>query len=754
MKTSTVLGICAVLGFSLPASAAGAARTAGRNVKPVMSGTLQVTADRIAADRASEALVASGHVVAVSTPYRLESAGLLKAPDKIAVFENPTTFTTCTNAPGERHWMLSGSVEYNDGRYGILRDGWLRFWEVPVLWLPFWYHPIDGVSGLRVMPGYTGRWGAYILTKYVYHIAGDPTYAEGSAYLTGNTRFDLRYKNGIALGQTLGWQLGDFGRGKFKVYYAWDQDDHYENDWNSRDYNWRNWGSSVPDERYGIELSHVWDVTERDKLRLSGAYYSDSYFRSDFFRKSFFGIKNQYVGSDGNEVAWEHVERAFGTGVSAAGPLNDFYEGTMRLPEWYLDVAPQPIWILPVNYESSTRAGYLLRQPARYGDGQTETAFSCNPGVWADYNTFRFDTYHRLTAPFRLFDVLSVVPRVGYHGTYWNDGGNTVPDGLSRAGQTGDGIFRSILEGGITFAGRGTAWLSETWQHMIEPYADVLAQKAWYSGLRDGNRPYVFDSIDASTDWFDQFAGRSRNLPYTWYGVTPGIRNAFREAGEDGKVRTVFDFDVYSALQFSKSDWATDGEYHRLAEVGKPNYGEDNLTAVPGARVRWFPDDDTMLLGRIEYDCENDVIAMSELAWRQRLNARFSYYASYMSGNYRWWDFSSSPTAHYVRDGRTYTSEDFNMVHFGTATVGFEHEICDALAWSPFVRWDCREGELDEVGAWFDIRTDCLGFRLIVSYEKSYTRIDGSEYHSDCSVGFYVYLRAFGPSSGSLLGGD
>lgn len=752
MKTSTVLGILSVLFVSGAAFASGGLGFSAAKAKPVTSGTLQVTADRIAADRNTQSLVASGNVVAVSTPYRLETDYLEKGVDKFYTLKKPTTFTTCTNAPGSRHWMLSGEVEYKDGEYGLIRDGWLRLWEIPVFWLPFWYHPIDGISGLRVMPGYTGRWGAYLLTKYVYHIAGDPTYADGSSYLTGNTRFDLRSKTGIALGQTLNWSLGDFGRGKFKVYYAWDQDDRYDTYWDSDRYNWRNWGSEVPDERYGLELSHQWDVTERDTIRLQGAYYSDSYFRYDYFRKSFFGIKNQFVGSDGNEIAWEHVERSFGTGVSVSGPLNDFYFGTSRLPEWYLDVAPMPLWGLPLNYESSTRVGYLLRQPAKYGDGTTATAFSHVPGVWADYNTFRFDTYHRLTAPFRLFDALSVVPRVAYHGTYWNDSGRTVLNGAERAGQTGDSIFRSILEGGVTFAGRGTAWIDDSWQHLVEPYLDVLAQKAWYSGLGSENRPYIFDSIDASTDWFDQFAGRSRNLPYTWCGITPGIRNAFREADEDGRLRTVFDIDVYSVLQFTKSDWTAGGDSHRLAEVGKPNYGEDGITAIPGMRLRWFPDEDAALLGRIEYDGENDRIAMSEVAWKQRLTRRFSYYASYMSGYYRLWDFGSTPTVSYWDGGQRNTSEEFNWMHFGVATVGFEHEICDALAWSPYVRWDCRQNEFDEVGAWFDIRTDCLGFRFIVSYDNDYMRIDGSRYRSDYNVGFYIYLRAFGPGSGALLG--
>jgi hypothetical protein len=738
MKTSTLFAFLAVT--CVTSSATFAAEK------------LRVTADRVAADRTTESLVASGHVVAVSMPYRLESDYLKKDGEDHYILNDPTMLTTCTNAPGCRHWRIDGGVEYQDGEYAIVQNAILRFWEIPIFWLPYWYYTIDGQDGLRTMPGYTSRWGAYLLNKYVYHIMGDRTYKEGSYFLRGNTRFDMRYENGFALGQTLNWQLGDYGLGKFKVYYAWDWSDEYDKGWYSSDNNWRNWGSEVPDNRYGIELQHRWEVTERDSIRLAGAIYSDSYFRSDFLRSSFLGIRNQFIGYNSNELAWEHIENAWGTGVSVSGPLNDFYGGTARLPEWFLDVAPTPIWTLPLNYESSTRVGYLHRQSAVYGNTATDYAFRENPGTWARYTTFRLDTYHRVTAPFKVADVLSVVPRVAYHGTYWNNSGNTILDGKGSAGKTGDSIVRSILEGGITFAARGTGDLSDTWQHMIEPYADVLAQKAWYSGLSNNSRPYVFDSIDASTDWFDQFAGRSRNLPYTWCGITPGIRNAFREANDRGTFRDVFDFDVYVALQCNSADWTTGDRFHRLAEPGKPNYGNDGLSAYPGLRLRYFPSPDMALLGRIEYDGDNSRVATSELAWQHRLAKTFSYSLDFQSGDYRWWDFSSSPRIITNSFNRHFESDDFNWVRYNFVTLRFEHELCDAIVYSPYIRWDCTLGELDEVGTWIDYRTDCLGFRLILSYENSVTRIDGSEYDDDWHIGFYIYLRAIGPSMGSVFG--
>ena len=713
------------------------------------TGEAKITADRVAADNVTGALAASGHVQAVSAPVVLHSDSVTRDAAGEFVFADPTHVTTCTNDWDHLHWRMSGEVRFKDGHYVLLRNAWLRMWDIPVMWLPYWYYPMDTDYGLRVMPGYTSRWGASLFTKYVYGIC--VSMAEGSYGLAGSTRFDLRQKNGVALGQTVKWNLGDFGKGKFKVYYAWDKDaDRYDRHWNDKKkWNYSHWGNTVPDERYGLSLEHRVEPTERDALWVSAVYYSDSHFRQDFLRKTTTYEGNLLASYYSNEVAWEHAESVFSVGTSVSGPLNDFYPGVARLPEFYFDINPMPVWTLPVNYESQTRVGYLDRDYAKYGNRHTATQYRFSPGPWANYNAFRLDTYHRLTLPMKFADVLSVVPRFGLRGTYWSDTGYmAAPD--MRAGSTGNDAWRTIVEGGVTLAARGTADFDNGVTHVVEPYFDMLAQEANVTGTKKGERIYRFDSIDTSSDWLDQFAGRSRNLPYSWYGVTPGIRNALRKTEENGLSRTLLDFDVYCAIQFNDTSYTAGDKYHRLVkDLEDPNYGDDAPVFVPGIRARWRPSKDTVLSTRIEYDTENDELAYGDLRWSHRLADSFSYRVTYSGRSHRRWDYSST-----AFDKATMRNEDLNWAKFQFLEVGFEHELCDSIAWSPYVRWDCREGEFDEIGTWIDFRTDCLGFRLSVSYENDFKRVDGSTYEHDWNVEFFVYLRALGPSSGNPFHGD
>ena len=705
------------------------------------------TADRIAADHVTQALAATGHIVATVKPLTLRGESMARTDTGLLTFHYPTCATTCSNEVGHTHWNVTGEVEYQAGDHVLLRNAWLRFCEIPVLWLPYLYYPIEDGTGFSWMPGYAHWWGAYLLTKFSYNIFGGGG-EEGGARLNGATRFDLRYEQGVALGEDLDWKLGMFGAGHLKVYYAWDQSDYYASDGlYDNKWNYKNWGSSVPDERYAVELFHRWEPTERDVVRVKGSVFSDSYMRQDFFRDSFFDFKNEWLTHEGNEVAWEHLEKLWAAGIAASGPLNSFYGGTRRLPEAYFDVAPTPLFGLPVNYETENRVGYLGRRYAKYGDGDRSNPFAFNPGMWAEYDAFRFDTYHRITAPFRAVDdLVSVVPRLGYHGTFWSDGGEDNLTGWDKAVDTGS-MSRSILEGGVTLSGRGTGWIDDKWRHLVEPYADFLAQEAWYAG---SGRPYVFDSIDASVMWEDQFAGRARNLPYSYYGVTPGLRNAWQKADERGSLRTVFDVDVFAALQFRHADWiydpAVSPRRHKLAEPGSPNYGKSDCYVMPGFRTRWRPTKDMALLTAAQYDPDENRIASADVSLKQKVSTTFSWYANYALRDFRWWDFSSTPY-----NPSRMTSDDLNEIRFHFMQAGFEQQPLDWFAWSPFVRWDLRAGELDCVGGWMDYMTDCLGFRLLLEYKNKYTRIDGREHDEDYKVGFYVYLRAFGADSANVF---
>ena len=729
---------------SISLSAVFAASLLGSVAEEARSREMTFTADRIAVDNVTKAAVASGHVVAVSAPYSLRSDRLEKSADGKFLFADPTCATTCTNDVGHTHWNVTGELEYQEREHVILRNAWLRFYEVPVFWLPYMYYPLDTSCGFSWMPGYMGRWGAYLLTRTRYHIAGDPEHAEGTLWLHGDTRVDLRYKNGVALGEDLFWNLGSLGSGSFTGYYAWDRDaeDRYDV---SRDWDTRNWGSDVEKERYIFTLKHRWEATERDIVRVRGSYLSDSYVLSDFNRKSLFNWKGQWLAYDNSGVFWEHLEKAFSFGVEASGRLNDFHGMTGRLPEIYLDANPMPVFGLPVNYESQSRVGYLTRDYAEYAAGD-RSPFGANPGVWADYEAFRLDTYHRLTAPLRAFDdLVSIVPRIGYRGTWWGETGMTDVTGRRPAAEAGE-AFRSIGEVGATFAARGTAWVNDTWRHVTEPYLDVLAQEAWYNGLRNGSRPYVFDSLDASMTWEDQFAGRARTLPYSYYGITPGWRNAWSAADSTGALRQVVDLDVYAAVQFNAADHTAGGDRRRLAEPGKPNCGRHDGDVAPGARLMWRPDDDISLGLRGEFDVESRRFATAEAFWNQRVSKDFSYGLRYVLRDHRYWDFAPAPY-----DPAQMTGDELGLARYQMVDLFFTHQVCDWLAWSPHVRWDAREGELDTIGFWVDYLTDCLGFRLLVEYDNDFTRIDGSKYDDDWSIGFYVYLRAFGSDSGNVF---
>ncbi len=704
-------------------------------------------ADQVAYDHLSQAAVASGHVHAVSGVVTLRGERMTRSETGAMLFSDPTCVTTCTNAVGETHWNVTGEVAYTPHESVVVRDAWLRFYEIPVFYLPYLYYPLDTSCGFAWMPGYTGRWGAFLLTRTRYHLLGDRQQRDNTWWLHGETDADVRYRQGFALGERLKWNLGDFGAGSARVYYAWDrsvtQDDERGTTHDA------NWGSTIPSERYGFAVAHDWDVTERDRLFLQASRYSDSYFRSDFMRKTFLEIRNQWVGYQNSAVAWEHLESPWSVGAEVSGRLNDFYEATERLPEVYVDVNPVRVFSLPLVYESESRLGYLSRRFAEYAKGEA-SIFGTRPGLWCDYDAFRLDTYHRLSLPVRIFDdVVSVVPRVGYRGTFWSESGLSDYTGRRRAVECGE-LYRSVFEGGVTFSARGAAWIDDTWLHVVEPYADVLAQEACFSGRRGDSRPFVFDALDASLSWEDQLLGRGRNLPYSYYGVTPGFRQTWSEVDEKGRLSAVADLDLYAAFSFGKTSFDGDmsaGEWdaHKLAELGKKNYGKRSVYVSPGAKASWHVDERTTLFARAEYDPDANAVAFGDVAFSQTLSPAFQYSVSYALRDARVWDFASSPEA------ASWHEDFFNDIFIHTVRAGFTCAPVDWFAMSPYVRWDLDTNELDSAGAWFDYLTDCLGFRFLVEYENGMTRIDGYDYGEDWNVGFYIYLRAFGADAGSLF---
>ena len=151
--------------------------------------------------------------------------------------------------------------------------------------------------------------------------------------------------------------------------------------------------------------------------------------------------------------------------------------------------------------------------------------------------------------------------------------------------------------------------------------------------------------------------------------------------------------------------------------------------------VRFTPSNRFTFKSRTEFDLENEKVAYSDIETGYIVSHDFKWKFGYLARDHRIWDYLPS---NFNRWNYHYTSLLY---------CGFEHEVCDWFAWSPYLRWDARYNEHDEMGAWFDFLTDCLGFRFSLMYINSFRRVDGSKRDSDVEISFSIYLRTLGPQT-------
>ena len=592
--------------------------------------------------------------------------------------------TTCTNAPGHRHWRMTGHARYKDNDYVEVFDAVPWLFGVPFAYLPYWYRDLDTHYGFRLVPGYRSKWGAYLLGGYVYNLYEAPQ-ADGPK-LDASTHLDYRTKRGVAVGQNLRWDLKDLGHGKLETYYAWDDDP-------PNDAEDMNWMSDVNEERYRIRLRHEMDVTPRDQFILRGTVVSDSEVSGDFFTR-----EDRGESVPMNMAHLEHREHSWASGVMVSGPLNDFYGGVARLPEGWVNIMPQPVFETGLNYESQTRAGYLNRDATRYENALPEYMYY--PGSWADYNLARVDTAHRVTYPVKFGDVLSVVPRAGYRGTYYSET------------ESETDVFRHSAELGAEASVRATSDWNNGYRHVVEPYLDYSYQPTHFDV--DNGRVYTFDRYDSSTLWFDQLGMDGTWLPYDWHGVRPGVRNLLQTPDSKGRMRTLFDWDVYGGVQFDSEG---------------PLY-EDGLR-LAGTKMVYAPSEKIDMKAHAEWDTEKETFAYADLSSFYKLTEKFRFGGGYLGRDHDVYDYGVSAV------------DQWNRVKENLIYGGFTHDINDAWSYSFYVRYDLRYNDLDEVGGYIQYRLDCLVFQLRTAYENDFERIDGiSETDSDFRVALMVWLRA------------
>jgi hypothetical protein len=484
--------------------------------------------------------------------------------------------------------------------------------KTPIFWFPYLYQSLNREQGFLITPGYSNILGAYLLGQYTFPIAEN---------MLGKIRLDLMSERGIGIGFDARWdesggasgesslllsagetkteaekrehKIGK-GWGRFRSYYIDDSNPETNKTALARE--------QIDPSRYRVSLQDRTYWTEDIYTSIDINKLSDRRFLQDFAPGEF----RQNPNPD-NAISLTKWDEDGTFTLTARKQLNDQFDGTDRLPDGALDIKRQPIFGKSgLFYDGETSGAYLRRVFA------VDSAFP-------EYETFRADTFHQISFPKTIGGWLSVVPKVGLRGTYYQNSGYTeavttttttendvidpatgLPEidpvtGQKKTTTTSSttteqklrlegSVFRPVVNAGLEASFKfsrafesvqSRMWGLDGMRHVVQPYMNASFA---YTG-ENPDRILQFDRLNQSTQLapidFPQF--NTIDSIDDWSIVRLGIRNRLQTRRDN--------------LTFS---WLELDTFFNV-NIDRPDYGSSAPLSDPGTfsnvfnRLRWTP---------------------------------------------------------------------------------------------------------------------------------------------------------------------
>jgi len=451
------------------------------------------------------------------------------------------TFTTHDSSNPDFRLQARALRVYESDRV-IFQNVTLYIKSVPVFWWPYLYQSLDDSFSYMVSPAYLSSWGPSILSRVSMPITDD---------IKTQIRLDYRARRGVAIGFEPDMRYGKEKKSwaRMRTYFLRDENPDINRTSEMR--------TGVPHGRYRVSLQNRTDFTEDIHGTVDLTKLSDQYLLQDFYPGEF-----QINPQPDNVIAVTKSRPAYTLTAIGRFQLNNFFETTERLPEVVLDVARTPLFGGPIFYEGETGIANLHR------------SFASGSG-FQDYGTLRLDSFHQFLYPNTYFGWLSVVPRVGFRGTYYNetrDLGKTIlapnpnpfipdfllPDPtLAMPLQEGGSTVRGVMNAGVEASFK----LSRVWEdaqsralgldglrHVIQPFTNF----SWVSSSNSNPASILqFDRFEPSTQLrpidFPQFTSIDSIDSWTIWRL--GVRNRLQTRRDDLTVSWM-DVETYIDVNF------------------------------------------------------------------------------------------------------------------------------------------------------------------------------------------------------------
>jgi LPS-assembly protein len=452
------------------------------------------------------------------------------------------TFTTSDSAKPDFHLHARKIRVYEHDRV-IFQYVTAYIGKVPIFWWPYLYQSLDNAFSFTISPAYYSTWGPSLLTQVTFPIRDN---------IQGRVRLNYYGRRGPAIGfePTIEYGKDESSSARLKSFYIQDQNPNLNQTNAPR--------TGVPTGRYRLNLEDRTNFTDSIYGIANLTKMSDKYVMQDFFQGEF-----RIDPVPDNVVALTKVDPFFTLTGIARFQANDFFTATERLPEVVLDIKRHGLFGGPIFYEGETGfANLQLQFPEGSG--------------FENYGTTRFDTFHQLTYPNTYFGWLSIVPRVGFRGTYygktWDLGSTTfvppsnplVPDfilpppTLANPVKFDGDVFRTVFNTGAEASFK----ISRTWEnvqsrafgldgllHVIQPFTNFS-----YVSENGPNPTSIleFDRFQPSTQLraidFPQFTTIDSIDSWTVWRV--GVRNRL-ETRRDDKTITWLELDTFFDVNFN-----------------------------------------------------------------------------------------------------------------------------------------------------------------------------------------------------------
>jgi LPS-assembly protein len=263
----------------------------------------------------------------------------------------------------------------------VIYNALLLVRDIPILFIPYFVQPFVDFERfpVQIVPGRNAQWGAFVLSKWRYHVVHSP-----DAESKGNVLLDYREKRGLGGGVENYYRSKSLGRGVVKYYMIEDKEPPLNVDPSRDRVQWR----------HQARLGEATTLTTEINTLSDATVIKDFFFRDEYEMNAF---PDNYVSlvTSRPEYTMTILERK---------RLDDFFNVVERDPEIRLDTHTRQFLDTP----------FYLREEMQFSNLRREYANTSHSD-----EAVRLDTNHTLYRPFQM-GILSVTPRAGTHQTYYS----------------------------------------------------------------------------------------------------------------------------------------------------------------------------------------------------------------------------------------------------------------------------------------------------------------------------------------------